>query len=547
MYATARRPESIADLADRGATTLALDVTDEASMSAAVQTVTEAEGAVGVLINNAGYSQSGAVESVPLEQIRRQFDTNVFGLIRMCQLVLPGMREQGWGKIVNLGSMGGRLMFPGGGIYHSTKYAVEAISDSMRFEVRGFGVDVILIEPGLIVTRFGDDRGRLGQPGRLRPGRRCRRLRRLQPPRGQAHRRGLQGADGQARRRPREGGRHDRRRAGGQAAEGSLRDHPQRASDDRPAPRHSRPCLGSDDARPVPHAQALTASADWQHVGMDADDLFGLPLDRFIPERTALVKSLRSEKRRDEATEVAAIRKPSVAAWAVNQLVRTQKGLVDKLFEAGDALRAAQEEVLAGKGDRQGLRTAVEDERQAVDELITAARGLLTAEGDELSPAVIERVGETLHAAALDEDARREVADGRLQRELQHVGFGPGAATPTKPAKAAKADKPAKPTKADKAAEPKPADRKSEQQREERKRAERERAAALKAARAAEGDTRRAAARAERALELAQDRRDRAAEALSEAEQELEQAQAEAQEAAEAHRSASEQLEQLRD
>jgi short-subunit dehydrogenase len=109
-----------------------------------------------VLINNAGYSQSGAVESVPLEHIRRQFETNVFGLIRMCQLVLPGMREQGWGKIVNLSSMGGRLTFPGGGIYHATKYAVEAISDAMRFEVRGFGVDVILIEPGLIVTRFGE-------------------------------------------------------------------------------------------------------------------------------------------------------------------------------------------------------------------------------------------------------------------------------------------------------------------------------------------------------------------------------------------------------
>jgi NAD(P)-dependent dehydrogenase (short-subunit alcohol dehydrogenase family) len=156
VYASARRAESIADLADKGASTLALDVTDEASMSAAVEQVTAAEGAIGVLINNAGYSQSGAVETVPLEQIRRQFETNVFGLIRMCQLALPGMREQGWGKIVNIGSMGGRLTFPGGGIYHATKYAVEAISDSMRFEVRGFGVDVILVEPGLIVTNFGE-------------------------------------------------------------------------------------------------------------------------------------------------------------------------------------------------------------------------------------------------------------------------------------------------------------------------------------------------------------------------------------------------------
>ena len=156
VYATARKPETLEALQAKGATTLALDVTDEASMSAAVAQVTDAEGAVGVLINNAGYSQSGAVESVPIEDVRRQFETNVFGLIRMCQLVLPGMRERGAGTIVNIGSMGGRLTFPGGGIYHATKYAVEAISDALRFEVRGFGVDVVLIEPGLIVTNFGE-------------------------------------------------------------------------------------------------------------------------------------------------------------------------------------------------------------------------------------------------------------------------------------------------------------------------------------------------------------------------------------------------------
>lgn len=156
VYATARRPASIADLEERGCKTLALDVTDEASMSAAVSAVSAAEGAVGVLVNNAGYSQSGAVESVPLDQVRRQFETNVFGLLRMSQLVLPGMREQHWGKIVNIGSMGGKLTFPGGGVYHATKYAVEALSDALRFEVRGFGVDVVLVEPGLIVTGFGD-------------------------------------------------------------------------------------------------------------------------------------------------------------------------------------------------------------------------------------------------------------------------------------------------------------------------------------------------------------------------------------------------------
>jgi len=156
VYATARRPEAITDLEGAGCKTLGLDVTDEQSMTAAVAQVADAEGAVGVLINNAGYSQSGAVESVAPEAVRRQFETNVFGLLRMCQLVLPGMRSRGWGKVVNIGSMGGRLVFPGGGIYHATKYAIEALSDALRFEVRGFGIDVILIEPGLITTRFGE-------------------------------------------------------------------------------------------------------------------------------------------------------------------------------------------------------------------------------------------------------------------------------------------------------------------------------------------------------------------------------------------------------
>ena len=156
VYATARRPESVADLSEHGCRTLALDVTDDESMQAAVRSVEEAEGAVGVLVNNAGYSQSGAIETIPLDQVRRQFETNVFGLMRMCQLVLPGMRAQGSGRILNVSSMGGRLTFPGGGAYHATKHAVEALSDALRFEVRGFGIDVVIIEPGLIKTHFGD-------------------------------------------------------------------------------------------------------------------------------------------------------------------------------------------------------------------------------------------------------------------------------------------------------------------------------------------------------------------------------------------------------
>jgi len=154
VYATARKVEAIADLAAAGCRTLPLDVTDEGSMRAAVEEVERAEGAVGVLVNNAGYSQSGAVEAVPMEKVRRQFETNVFGLARMCQLVLPGMRRQGWGRIVNVSSVGGRMTFPGGGYYHATKHAVEAISDALRFEVAGFGAKVVVVQPGLIRTEF---------------------------------------------------------------------------------------------------------------------------------------------------------------------------------------------------------------------------------------------------------------------------------------------------------------------------------------------------------------------------------------------------------
>ncbi|HEY2703551.1 MAG TPA: SDR family NAD(P)-dependent oxidoreductase, partial [Candidatus Dormibacteraeota bacterium] len=131
VYATARRPETLAGLAAVGCRTLALDVTDEASMSAAVATVEREAGGVGALVNNAGYSQGGAIEELPLDELRRQFETNVFGLVRMAQLVLPGMRARRSGRIVNVGSMGGRLTFPGGGAYHATKYAVEALSDAL--------------------------------------------------------------------------------------------------------------------------------------------------------------------------------------------------------------------------------------------------------------------------------------------------------------------------------------------------------------------------------------------------------------------------------
>src|SRR5262249_10468742 len=156
VYATARKVESIRDLGERGCQLLALDVCNEGSIRAAVTAIERAAGAAGVLVNKAGYGQEGPVEEVPREEVRGQFETNVFGLPRLTQLVLPGMRRQRWGKIVNLSSMGGKLTFPGGGFYHATKHAVEALSDALRFEVRGFGVDVIVIEPGPIKTSFGD-------------------------------------------------------------------------------------------------------------------------------------------------------------------------------------------------------------------------------------------------------------------------------------------------------------------------------------------------------------------------------------------------------
>jgi NADP-dependent 3-hydroxy acid dehydrogenase YdfG len=156
VYATARRPETLADLERAGCRVLALDVTDENSMTSAVKAVEQAHGKVGALVNNAGYGEYGPIEDVAIERVRREFETNVFGLVRLCQLVLPGMRATGGGRIVNVSSVAGRLTIPAAGYYHASKYAVEAISDALRFEVRPFGVHVILIEPGLIRTGFGD-------------------------------------------------------------------------------------------------------------------------------------------------------------------------------------------------------------------------------------------------------------------------------------------------------------------------------------------------------------------------------------------------------
>jgi hypothetical protein len=258
-------------------------------------------------------------------------------------------------------------------------------------------------------------------------------------------------------------------------------------------------------------------------VGVDIDDLYGVALDRFVPERTELAKALRKEGRREDAAEVAALRKPSVAAWAVNQLIRTQSRSVKDLFGAGDALRRAHEQAASGRGDAQALRSATQDERAAVDTLMVAARGLLTSDGHELSPTVMDRVAETLRAAALDPDARSQVSEGRLERELRHVGLGLVGDMPAPPA----------PAPAPKRKEPAP---KRKQERDQKAEArEREHAQALKDARASEKDARRELERAQRAVDAAQARRGKAAAALDDADRELADAQAQAKAATAAH------------
>jgi short-subunit dehydrogenase len=157
VWATARRPDTLDPLAAAGAQVLALDVTDEESMVAVVRAVEAEHGAVGALVNNAGYGEYGPVEEVPLDAVRRQFETNVFGLLRLTQLVLPAMRANGRGRIVNISSMGGRMTLPGGGVYHASKYAVEALSDALRFETRGFGIAVSVVAPGPVRTEFVEE------------------------------------------------------------------------------------------------------------------------------------------------------------------------------------------------------------------------------------------------------------------------------------------------------------------------------------------------------------------------------------------------------
>ena len=155
VYAAARRVELMEPLKASGVATIRMDVTDEQSMVEGVNQVLQREGRIDVLVNNAGYGYFGAVENVTMEEARRQVEVNVFGLARLCQLVLPTMRRQGSGRIINTSSIAGRMVILFGGWYHVTKYSVEALSDAMRMELKPFGVDVVMIEPGAIKTDWG--------------------------------------------------------------------------------------------------------------------------------------------------------------------------------------------------------------------------------------------------------------------------------------------------------------------------------------------------------------------------------------------------------
>lgn len=161
VYAVARRVERMAGLERHGVTVFGMDVTDDASMERGVQRVIDERGRIDVLVNNAGYGSYGAVEDVPISEARRQFEVNVFGLARMCQLVTPHMRaafaeHDRRGRIINISSIGGKFYEPLGAWYHATKFAVEGFSDSLRVELGPFGIDVVIIEPAAIRTEWNE-------------------------------------------------------------------------------------------------------------------------------------------------------------------------------------------------------------------------------------------------------------------------------------------------------------------------------------------------------------------------------------------------------
>ncbi|MGG4128817.1 oxidoreductase [Paenibacillus illinoisensis] len=156
VYGAARRIEQMKDIESKGARIIAMDVTDETSMSNGVNRIIREQGRIDVLFNNAGYGAYGAVEDVPLEEARRQFEVNLFGLSRLTQLVLPYMRRQKSGKIINTSSAGGKVYTLLGAWYHAAKHALEGFSDCLRVEVKPFGIDVIIIEPGATDSEWAE-------------------------------------------------------------------------------------------------------------------------------------------------------------------------------------------------------------------------------------------------------------------------------------------------------------------------------------------------------------------------------------------------------
>ena len=156
VYATARNPADIETLGDRGCDISTLDVTDQADIDRVVSRIVDEHGRIDCLVNNAGYGQFGPIEDVPTDKVHEQFDVNVYGPHRLTRAVLPHMREQESGTIVNVSSVAGRLSFPGGGVYCGSKFALEAMSDALRAEVQTMGIDVVLVEPGPVDTGFDD-------------------------------------------------------------------------------------------------------------------------------------------------------------------------------------------------------------------------------------------------------------------------------------------------------------------------------------------------------------------------------------------------------
>ena len=156
VYGAARRIEKMDDLTAYGIKPIALDVTVDQSVKACVEQILRASGSIDILVNNAGFGSEGAIEDVTKQDAKYQMDVNVFGAMHLTQLVLPKMRENGYGKIINISSVGGKLALPLGGWYHASKFAIEGLSDSLRMEVKPFGVDVIVIEPGGVKSEWGD-------------------------------------------------------------------------------------------------------------------------------------------------------------------------------------------------------------------------------------------------------------------------------------------------------------------------------------------------------------------------------------------------------